>query len=228
MYRYFFADTDDARYYVMDGDFESKAEAYITGAVYNYEEKENSYAVYLKDVDVLLKNKGKVYNLSRLLVYIKEEPCFKMGSMLKISGDILKFDTPSNPGQFNQKEYFKEKNIYYMAYAGTVVTDGTGYSPFLEMLHKLKRKIGDVYSMALPGKECGIVSAMVLGSKTLLDMDIRSLYQQSGIGHLLAISGLHISIFCIAVYKFIQVLLILVCNIIKYIYKAAYNSQKRS
>ena len=203
----------------MDGDFDKKAEAYITGTVYNYEEKENSYAVYLKDIYVLLKDKEKGYNLSRLLVYIKEEPFFKMGSKLKICGDICKFDTPSNPGQFNQKEYFKEKNVYYMAYAGTVVQDGAGYSTFLEELHKSRKKLEDVYSMALPGKECGIVSAMVLGNKALLDMDIRSLYQQSGIGHLLAISGLHISILCIAIYKFIRVLLILFCNIIQYIYK---------
>lgn len=209
----------------MDGDFESKAMAYITGSVYNYEEKENSYAVYLDDVDVLLKDKGKSYNLSKLLVYIKEEPFFKMGSRLKISGDILKFDTPSNPGQFNQKEYFKEKNIYYMAYAETVTIDGTVYSPFLEGLYKFKKRLGNVYSMALPGKECGIVSAMLLGSKTLLDMDIQDLYQQSGIGHILAISGLHISILCIAVYKFIRVLVILFCNITKYIYKVLYNSK---
>ena len=29
----------------MDGDFDKKAEAYITGTVYNYEEKENSYCL---------------------------------------------------------------------------------------------------------------------------------------------------------------------------------------
>ena len=67
----------------MDGDFDKKAEAYITGTVYNYEEKENSYAVYLKDIYVLFKDNEKGYNLSRLLVYIKEEPFFKMGSRLK-------------------------------------------------------------------------------------------------------------------------------------------------
>ena len=208
----------------MDGDFDKKAEAYITGTVYNYEEKENSYAVYLKDIYVLFKDNEKGYNLSRLLVYIKEEPFFKMCSRLKICGYIYKFDTPSNPGQFNQKQYFKEKNIYYMAYAETVVQDDAGYSPFLEKLHKFRKSLEDVYSMALPGKECGIISTMVLGSKTLLDMDMRSLYQQSGIGHLLAISGLHISIICIAVYKFIRALLILFCNIIQYIYKVLYNS----
>ena len=208
----------------MDKDFESKSEAYITGSVYNYEKKEKSYAVYLEDVEVLLKDKEKGYNLSRLLVYIKEEPCFKMGSRLKISGDILKFDTPSNPGQFNQKEYFKEKNIYYMAYVKTALSDETAYSPFLEGLYKFKKQLGDVYSRALPEKECGIVSAMVLGSKTLLDIDIRDLYQQSGIGHLLAISGLHISILCIFVYKFIKAIVILFCNITQYIYKVVYNS----
>ena len=35
----------------------------------------------------------------------------------------------------------------------------------------------------------GVLSAMLLGDKTSLDSEIRSLYQKSGIAHVLAISG---------------------------------------
>ena len=42
--------------------------------------------------------------------------------------------------------------------------------------------------------------AMVLGEKYLLGDEINSLYQENGISHILAISGLHISLVGAAVY----------------------------
>lgn len=40
----------------------------------------------------------------------------------------------------------------------------------------------------------GVLSSMLLGDKSYLDDEIKDLYQVSGISHILAISGLHISI----------------------------------
>lgn len=228
-YRFFFSEKDDARYYIMDAAFEDKAEADITGVVYNYEGNNNGCSVYLKDVSVHLKDNTTVYRLPRILVYVKEEPCFKTGSRLKVAGSIFKIEKPSNPGQFNQREYLKEKNIYYTAAARNVETAGNAggiYYGFLRCIRNIKNKLAEVYGNALPGKQGGIVTAMLLGDKTLADIDIKNLYKQSGIGHLLAISGLHISILGMAVYKFIQSVFILLCNIAGYIYKDKKTSLK--
>ena len=43
-------------------------------------------------------------------------------------------------------------------------------------------------------KTAGIVSAMVLGDKSGLSDEVKQLYQENGIAHVLAISGLHISL----------------------------------
>ena len=43
-------------------------------------------------------------------------------------------------------------------------------------------------------KNGGILAAMVLGEKAGMDSEVKELYQKSGISHLLAISGLHISL----------------------------------
>ena len=44
-------------------------------------------------------------------------------------------------------------------------------------------------------EDAGILCAMLLGDRSLLSDDMRSLYQRNGISHIMAISGLHISIF---------------------------------
>ncbi len=229
IYRFFFAEYDDARYYIMENAFKDKAEADITGVVYNYEEKENSSLLYLEDVYIQIKGIQKVYRLENILVYIKEEMVFKPGNHLQIKGDIFKLETPSNPGQFNQKEYFREKNIYYTANAGSVILSGNSksvYYKFLACIMDIKEKLANVYKNALPKKECGVATAMLLGDKTVMDIDIKNIYKQAGISHLLAISGLHISILGMAVYKFFKGIIILAVTITGYIYKSRKNTLK--
>jgi competence protein ComEC len=46
--------------------------------------------------------------------------------------------------------------------------------------------------------------AMILGETTLLDDEIKELYQHNGISHILAISGLHISLIGLSLYKFLS------------------------
>lgn len=49
-------------------------------------------------------------------------------------------------------------------------------------------------SLCCDEKTAGIVSAMVLGDKSGLSDEVKQLYQENGIAHVLAISGLHISL----------------------------------
>ena len=223
IYRFFFTETDDARYYVMDNAFNDKAEAGITGRIYNYEEKPEGCSIYLKDASVQLKGSRTFYSLPYILVYSKEKSCFSTGSQLEIYGTVYKPEIPSNPGQFDQKEYLREKNIYYTAVAKSVTNIGNPGNSIIYSLRGftrgIKEKLSEVYKNALPEKECGIVTAMLLGDKTLASIDIKNLYKQSGIGHLLAISGLHISILGMAVYKLVKWFIALICNILVYIYK---------
>ena len=41
----------------------------------------------------------------------------------------------------------------------------------------------------MPEREAGTVSAMLLGDKSMLDEEVKELYRENGMSHLLAISG---------------------------------------
>ena len=43
-------------------------------------------------------------------------------------------------------------------------------------------------------RDAGVLGAMILGEKTYLPADRKEQFQKTGIGHLLAISGLHVSL----------------------------------
>lgn len=50
----------------------------------------------------------------------------------------------------------------------------------------------------------GIIQGILLGNKNDINDDIKSLYQMNGISHILAISGLHISLIGLFVYSLIR------------------------
>lgn len=57
---------------------------------------------------------------------------------------------------------------------------------------------------AVTPRDDGVLSAMLLGEKGDLDAEIKSLYQRAGIAHVLAISGLHISLLGMGLYRLLR------------------------
>ncbi len=209
IYRSRYGDADDSRYYILDSLFDdshTKLEGSVTGTADYYETKEKTYAIYLKNATAHLKNISEQYQFNHLIVYYEKKPDFQSGNQIVVTGSLYSFEAPSNPGQFNQKAYYKENNIYYKMLAKDIKITDNHYNVFCTALDSIRQKLLTVYKYTLPEKESGIVSAMILGEKSLLDMDIRRLYRESGISHLLAISGLHISIMGMGLYKLLQLM----------------------
>ncbi len=206
IYRAFHSETDDARFFIFDGVWDGKIQARAQGNVDHLDLHQNeesvSTSVYLKEVIIVIDEKE--YVLEKLLVYLDGEVKLKPGNRIFLQGTLKEFTQPTNPGQFDQRAYYKEKGIYYQFQADEMeVVDGN-YSWWKQMLYHIRDSIAEVYAKTLPEKEYGIITAMILGDKSVLDMDVKKLYQASGIGHILAISGLHVTILGMALYRFLQ------------------------
>lgn len=209
LYRAFYSARDDVRYYIFQGIWEETAEAEVIGQV-DYlqlrqgQDESVSTSIYLKKCKIFLKKEKKNFYLKRLLVYCDNKVDLEPGNRIHIQGDIKEFTVPSNPGQFDQKTYYKEKGIYYQFQSERYQIIDSRYSVWQKNLYGIREKMAGVYQVSLPEKEGGIITAMILGDKSLLDMDIKKMYQENGIGHLLAISGLHITILGMALYRLLQ------------------------
>jgi len=204
----------DNRYYCMDSCLEHFSNAALTGTLDHIEPKTNSSYFYLKDVSVQLGKETNQFYFSDFLVIVKNNRKDSTaanhlpvsGNSIQASGTVYSFTSPSNPGQFDEKAYYKEKNIFYQMAAvdWSVLDSRTNF--INQSLYHLRDSLKEVYEVCMAQKEAGIVSAMLLGDKTLLDADMKSLYQVNGIGHILAISGLHITIFCTLCYQLLSIL----------------------
>ncbi|MCH5252547.1 MAG: DNA internalization-related competence protein ComEC/Rec2 [Lachnospiraceae bacterium] len=117
----------------------------------------------------------------------------KVGNIISFQGKIYSFSKPGNPGQFNEYQYYKEQGIQYRAFLQSLTITNRQYNKRKQWLYQWKSRFLSNLDKCLPEEEAGIVSAMVLGEKSGLTEEIKELYQKNGIAHILAISGLHIT-----------------------------------
>lgn len=202
-YRLLYGESDDKRYYIYE-DALGSAGCYVTvqGCADRIEQKTTSYYLYLKDVSVT-SNVSRITNthLPRLILSFSEQPAVLPGYQIQAAGTLCEWDQATNPGQFDARKFYREKGIYYIMYGKKYSIVSHQENPYQTFLMHLRERLCGVIEDALPPKQAGVVTTMLLGDKSGLDLDVRTLYQQNGIGHLLAISGLHITILCMALYR---------------------------
>lgn len=204
LYRAIDSEKDDARYYCFDGIWEDQTFAETTGTIERIcleQGKQERTVLYLKNCRIHLSGNDSVYSQNKLYVSLSGKPSLQPGNTLFVKGTLCEFPVATNPGMFDRREYYKEKGIYYNFRADSFRVLQNSVYPVKNLLYQIRDRLSLVYQTGLPSKESGIVSAMILGDKSLLDMNIQKLYQESGIGHLLAISGLHVSILGMALLK---------------------------
>lgn len=140
------------------------------------------------------------------VVVSTEDGGYPPGCVLSVKGSVREFNSPRNEGQFNEKQYYKNRKIIGRMSAKEMVCVRAPYGMFAwwEKLYSLRTDLCSVYEACLPVREAGIMSAMAAGEKALLESDVRTLFQQAGISHILAISGMHISMIGMSVYTLLR------------------------
>ena len=194
----------------------------ISGKVRRKEIKANSYAIYLGEVHIAevtgsngsesvenVSDTGyEAYSLmeSGVVCYLsadgrRYDELPRMDERIIAEGKVGEFRTATNPGQFDMKNYYLYKGYGANMYIDTWESISGGYGLYREWLWRLRCYLGSVYDGIMKPEDAGVLRAMILGDKSELSDDIKELYRMNGIAHILAISGLHISIIGLGLYK---------------------------
>lgn len=178
----------------------------LKGRVYRKEDKEKYQVLYLKDNSV--KSYQQSLKESKIIVYDEHRQRADIGDVLLVEGEISFFEHARNPGNFDSKLYYQRQGIHGRVWASSVERQ-RGQSPaqyekmknqLYEFRHGWKKRL----CAELGEKDGNTLSAMLLGEKGQMDEEVRELYQANGIGHILAISGLHLSFIGIGMYKILR------------------------
>lgn len=171
------------------------------GRIYRSEYKNDTYRYYMSNCTVLLN--GKSNKCNDIIVY-SEEADKHMGDIVCVSGKAGFFKKATNDGEFDAASFYQSQKIdFYIASSKIEVRTDT-ISKYYRLLEKVKLFITSSVCEIADEKSAGVLNSMIVGDKACLDEEIKSLYQRVGISHILAISGLHVSIIGMAFYKFLR------------------------
>ncbi len=144
-------------------------------------------------------------DIEGVLCYLEgREP--PMGSLVLMEGKFYAFSHATNPGEFDAADYYRTMGQQgRLMQADLLAFDGEG-NAFREGLYQCRCYLSLLLRACCPEREAAVMGAVLLGEKGLLDEEIKGLYQQNGIVHILAISGLHLSLLGMGVYRFLRCL----------------------
>lgn len=183
----------------------------VQGKIYKIENTALGTNIYLKGLE--MENGEKSVSVKRIFVNTEKIPNVKIGNIIKVRGKLRQFEEAANKGNFDSRKYYLSLGFYGKIEAGTIEIINSDYSGIRQGLYELRMEIierleklcsdnNGIFSII--NNKNGIIGAIILGDKTDLDSDIKELYSVSGIAHILAISGLHISFIGMAIYRLLR------------------------
>ena len=187
-----------------------KAEGYVEAVIHNNETS---------------KCEGKI-----LLYFAKDSlmPLLQYGDKILLNKNLQRIKNSGNPGAFNYQQYAAFQLIFHNIFLqknNWVLLDDKNVNPFRQFIFSSRSSILATLQKNIPqGKdELGIAEALLIGYTNDLDKDLVQAYSNTGVVHIIAISGMHLAlIYGLLVWMFaripgikksktIQVILILTC-----------------
>jgi competence protein ComEC len=171
---------------------------------YNIDEKEIEGILIDSSIDgnkysFIIKGKEKV----KCTYYIQKESDLnkykniKIGTKLRLKGTLSIPNNNTVPNTFNYKKYLYYKHINYILNVDSISIESTNINILYRIKNYIKERINTYQSKAY-------LSTFILGDKSYLDDEIYSKYQESGILHIFAISGMHISLLVAIILKLLK------------------------
>lgn len=135
----------------------------------------------------------------KVLVNIYNNPCvFPIGTRIRFPAYLKPFINFNNPGRYNYELSMRLKMISCSA----SVTDGRYVAPMgkgspgpvLEMIEYFRKPARDFLDKKLSSRDGSLYKALLLGERENITQEMREPFDITGMGHVLAVSGLHIGI----------------------------------
>jgi competence protein ComEC len=159
------------------------------------------------NVNYIIRNGNAVKVKGKIILYFKRDSTGQAGSLFQPLdyGTQMIFNTPlqeiknsGNPGGFDYKRYSLFQGITHQVFLKQgefEILEAKDKNPLKTLLYSIRQKVLNILRANIKGdKELGLAEALLIGYKNDLDKTLVQSYSNTGVVHVIAISGLHIGL----------------------------------
>jgi competence protein ComEC len=145
---------------------------------------------------------NKFYHAPGLvLLYFEKKPAhrkLKYGDIIIIGANLQQVSNTGNPAAFDYRRYCNFQGIHYQVFLtekNYKLTRDKSISKFRNFIFFVREQVVFVMQKYIRGaKESGLAQALLIGYKDNLDKELVQAYSNTGVVHVIAISGLHLGL----------------------------------
>ena len=152
-----------------------------------------------KDKYIVKSKYGKKFYL-----YVNLKEKFDYGDIVEVKGNFSKVNKATNEYCFDYREFLKQKKIdgNIMASKVNLLRKNSMLCKISKVKIKLNKYIDENYS----DTASGFLKTLLLGETNEIEKEIKEDFTKANISHILAISGMHISIIILVIKNIMQIL----------------------
>jgi competence protein ComEC len=164
----------------------------IEGMVATEPDPGNTTSVFQFSASKVQTNNTCVEASGKALVSILRYHEYHYGDVLRITG---KPETPPQYEDFSYKDYLARQGIYSIINYPRIeiLNTGTGFKP-LAWIYSLRNGLSQSLSQALPEPQASLAQGILLGMRGDIPLSLNQEFSRTGTAHVLAISGINITI----------------------------------
>ena len=149
----------------------------------------------------LIRNDSVIQAKGGIIVYFKKDSSLLSkldhGSTIVFKKQLQAIKNSGNPGAFDYKRYCLFHGITHQVYlTGNEFTVSTAQtlSVYTNQMQQSRKGLLEILKKYIPGKrEAGVAEALLIGYRDDLDRDLVQSYANTGVIHVIAISGMHLA-----------------------------------
>lgn len=169
----------------------------VGGVILKEPDVRDNYSKYVVSVNKICRNRALPCSYDRIsgqiLITADLYPEYNYGDELEIE---CKLKTPEKFNNFAYDKYLSRYDIYAVCYYPKIklLRSGEGNKLYKNVL-AFKNKADEIIKRGVPEPEAAITEAIILGNQRNIPKDLGEKFSQTGLSHIMAISGMNITIF---------------------------------